>query len=313
MRPPDGYSLERPTLAEVPEILALVHASDIAAVGFPDFDESEVTAALTAPGFDPAADSWLVRDQERELTGWGYLDSPSDTAGEMCCEAYARPGADPAVQATLIALLLERVTARAAAAGHREVIAKAVAVPTEDAYLRVLAAAGFELERQHARMSRPLTGTEQPAEPVPGYTLRPLRTEELRACHELLCATFAETAHPLHSTFAEFAATPGIQWADSLVAEADGGDLAGVSVCSNQSLADNEGWVKWLGVLPGHRGRGLASALLCSTFAGYAAAGRRKVGLGVDTTNPTGAYRLYESLGMTAAYRANIYRQVITL
>ncbi|MCK2238863.1 MULTISPECIES: N-acetyltransferase [unclassified Crossiella] len=151
MRLPDGYSLQRPTLAEVPEILALVHASDVAAVGFPDFDESEVTAALT--------------------------------------------------------------------------------------------------------------GTEQPPDPVPGYTIRPLRTEELRACHELVCATFAETAHPL----------------------------------------------------PGHRGRGLASALLRAAFAGYTAEGRSKVGLGVDTTNPTGVYRLYESLGMTLAYRVNVYRQVITV
>ncbi|GAA2840657.1 GNAT family N-acetyltransferase [Crossiella cryophila] len=311
MRLPDGYSLERPSLAEVPEILALVHASDIAAVGFPDFDESEVTATLTAPGFDPATDSWLVRDRERELTGWGYLDSPNDSAGEMFCEAYARPGADPAVQATLITLLLDRIAARTKAAGRSEVIAKAGAVPTEEAYLRVLAAAGFELERQHARMARPLTGTEQPPEPVPGYTLRPLRTEELRDCHEVLRTTFAETAHPLHSTFAEFAATPGIQWADSLAAEADGGGLAGVSVCSNQAVADNEGWIKWLGVLPEHRGRGLASALLRAGFAGYAAEGRTKVGLGVDTTNPTGAYRLYESVGMTAAYRTNIYRQTI--
>ncbi|GIG56064.1 hypothetical protein Lfu02_04360 [Longispora fulva] len=40
----------------------------------------------------------------------------------------------------------------------------------------------------------------------------------------------------------------------------------------------------------------------------HAARGRTAVGLGVDTSNPTGAYHLYRSVGMAAAYVANIYQ-----
>ncbi|WP_132125154.1 GNAT family N-acetyltransferase [Actinocrispum wychmicini] len=304
---PDGYRTERPALAHVPEILALVHASDVAAVGFPDFDESEVVAALTAPGFDPAADSWLVRDGQGRLAGWGYLDAPSADADEVFCEAYAHPGQDSAVQATLIDLLLGRLAERAA--GRPQVTAKAGAIPTETQYIQVLTDAGFAFERQQARMTRPLTGNEQKPTPVPGYTVRELRTAELPDCHEILRVAFADTAQAFQSTVDELAAAPNILWAECLVAEADNGALAGVLLSSNQSADKNEGWVKWLGVLPDHRGRGLATALLSTAFAGYAEQGRTAVGLGVDTTNPTGAYRLYESLGMTAAYRVNIYQQ----
>lgn len=313
MRLPDGYRLDRPELSHTPEILALVHASDIAAIGFADFDAAEVTEALTTPGMDPAEDAWLVRDPAAQLVGWGYFDAAPETAGEVYCEAYAHPGTEAPVQAALIELVLGRITARAAAAGRSEVLVKAAALPTETRYLDVLTAAGFELERQHARMTRPLAADEPRPEPVPGYTLRALREAELPECHELLRLTWADTAHPFHTPFAEFAAMPTIRWAESLVAETADGRMAGVAVSSGQSLEDNEGWVKWLGVLPEHRGRGLASALLRACFATFAAQGRSKVGLGVDTTNPTGAYRLYESLGMTVAYRANIYRQVLAV
>ncbi|MCO1575317.1 GNAT family N-acetyltransferase [Crossiella sp. SN42] len=293
----DGFQVARPGSADVAEILALVHASDIAAVGFADFDESEVVSAL--------AESWVVRDRDGLAVGWGYLDPPG-AAEEVCCEAYARPGADPAVQAELVRLLLGRLAERA------PVTARSAATPGETAYIRVLEQAGFAFERQHARMTRPLTGDEQRPAPVPGYTLRRLNSGELVECHELLRTAFTGAAQPFPGTLGELADTPGIRWAESLVAEADSGELAGVVVSSGQSPASEEGWVKWLGVLPAHRGRGLGRALLAGAFAAYAEEGLGKAGLGVDTTNPTGAYRLYESVGMTPAYLTNIYRQVIT-
>ena len=44
---PEGWTTRRPTLDDVPEILELVHASDIAAVGEPDFTVDEVRESLT--------------------------------------------------------------------------------------------------------------------------------------------------------------------------------------------------------------------------------------------------------------------------
>jgi hypothetical protein len=42
------------------------------------------------------------------------------------------------------------------------------------------------------------------------------------------------------------------------------------------------------------------------------AKGRDAAGLGVDLTNPTGAYRLYESLGMYPVYETDIYERTVS-
>jgi len=49
---------------------------------------------------------------------------------------------------------------------------------------------------------------------------------------------------------------------------------------------------------PAWRGRGLAKALLLHSFREFHQRGKRRVGLGVDSQNATGATRLYEGIGM---------------
>jgi ribosomal protein S18 acetylase RimI-like enzyme len=56
-------------------------------------------------------------------------------------------------------------------------------------------------------------------------------------------------------------------------------------------------WILSLGVIPGHRGRGLASALITLAMRDFVADGMEYAMLDVDSANPTGAYGLYESLG----------------
>jgi ribosomal protein S18 acetylase RimI-like enzyme len=58
------------------------------------------------------------------------------------------------------------------------------------------------------------------------------------------------------------------------------------------------GWVDALGVRRAYRGRGLAKALLYRTFGEFHARGVNRISLGVDAQNPTGATKLYESVGM---------------
>ncbi|GHE30711.1 hypothetical protein GCM10017771_47010 [Streptomyces capitiformicae] len=52
------------------------------------------------------------------------------------------------------------------------------------------------------------------------------------------------------------------------------------------------------GVLPEARGRALGSHLLRHAFGHYAALGRDRIGLGVDTDNSSGALAPYERHGM---------------
>ena len=291
MRLPDGYRTLRPMLADVDEILDLVFATEEVYLGYRDYERSEVVDALTGPGIDPEADAWLVRDGDDRLVGWGQL-YPSGPF----CDAYARPGESPAVQTHLIGLLLDRVVERA----DGKPLAKAGALQTEEQYIAVLAEAGFEFDHLQARMSRPLTGDEQPPAPVSGYTLRPLTEAELPAAGEVLRAAFGDKN--------DYEATPSLVLAECLVAEAESGEFAGVLLGSVPSEVTGEGWVKWLGVHPEHRRHGLAEALLATAIAGNARSGRKSIGLGVDTDSPTKAFTLYERLGFTVVYQANNYR-----
>ena len=81
-------------------------------------------------------------------------------------------------------------------------------------------------------------------------------------------------------------------------------ELAGVALAYPRHRADESaGWVALLGVRPPWRRRGLGGALLTHAFQALYARGLRRVRLGVDAENPTGAVSLYEKLGMRQVRR----------
>ena len=76
-------------------------------------------------------------------------------------------------------------------------------------------------------------------------------------------------------------------------------EIAGFNICRSKSYDDPDmGWVGTLGVRRPWRKRGIGLALLRHSFNEFYRRGKRKVGLGVDAQNLTGALRLYENAGM---------------
>jgi mycothiol synthase len=71
-----------------------------------------------------------------------------------------------------------------------------------------------------------------------------------------------------------------------------------VAVTRNDSERSGGGWIGAIGVRRAWRGRGLAKALLLHSFGEFHRRGQRRVGLGVDSENATGATNVYESVGM---------------
>lgn len=71
------------------------------------------------------------------------------------------------------------------------------------------------------------------------------------------------------------------------------------------------GWVNILGVRRPWRQRGLGLALLLHAFDAFRTLNRRRVGLGVDAQNLTGATRLYEKAGMHVTRQYDTYEKVI--
>jgi len=84
-----------------------------------------------------------------------------------------------------------------------------------------------------------------------------------------------------------------------LALDGSSGEIAGFNLCRPHSHYDaDRGWVSALGVRRPWRKRGLGLALLRHAFNEFYRRGKRKVGLGVEAQNLTGALRLYEGAGM---------------
>ena len=71
-------------------------------------------------------------------------------------------------------------------------------------------------------------------------------------------------------------------------------------------------WVRELGVRAAYRGRGVGKALLVNAFRMFDNRGSRRVSLGVDAGNTTGATALYEKAGMKVEQRHELYQRPVS-
>lgn len=311
---PAGWTARRPTLDDVPAILAVVHAADTFAIGHPDFDAEDVEEALSAPYFDPSRDSWLVLDPDGTVVAWATVDNPTGTGREFV-EVYVDPERAATLRAPLLARQLDRVAERAAERGLPALTVRCAVFAPERDWDRDLRAAGFTLAKRYVRMRRPLV--DLPAEPATptGVTVRPVRPDdevELREFHRIHDTAFGDTPDHEPLSYDRWRARIGdvTAWDEWFVAEVDG-VLAGALQSSDQALDRHEGWVKSLSVLPAYRRRGVGAALLRRAFARYADKGRQFAGLGVDLTNPTAPLSLYRSVGLRETEWTDMYERVV--
>jgi len=92
----------------------------------------------------------------------------------------------------------------------------------------------------------------------------------------------------------------------------NGNKIAGICICRPKSYDDPDvGYVNILGVRRAWRKRGIGLALLQHSFGEFYQRGKRKVGLGVDAENLTGALRLYEKAGMHIHLAFDLYEKTI--
>lgn len=66
---------------------------------------------------------------------------------------------------------------------------------------------------------------------------------------------------------------------------------------------ERQAWINTLGTLRSHRGRGIATSLIIDALHRYRDHDMTHAMIGVDADNPTGAHRLYRSLGFTDHFR----------
>jgi mycothiol synthase len=171
--------------------------------------------------------------------------------------------------------------------------------------VELLEARGYRYLRSSYRMlidlDRPPPAPEWPA----GFELATLRPGQERPLHAAMEDAFADhwDYHPM--SFEEWSARPPDPSLSFLVW--DGDEISAAEVCREERFG--MGWIRALGVRPPWRRRGLGRALLLHAFGELYALGQRRIGLGVDAENTTGAVRLYERAGMRAAWQSDIYER----
>jgi mycothiol synthase len=238
---------------------------------------------------------WLVLD-ERTLVGVAYLRPRGD---RWEGDGYVRPDAFGRGVGTAI---VEWIEERARAHGSAET---RIAIPAQDERaVCLLRNHGFEPVRTFFRMMVDLAEQPPPPSWPEGYTVAALGPGEERELYEVLEDAFVDHWDHHPRTFDEWLAIRKIDHDLCFLVRSDG-EIAAGALCTVDDFGI--GWVDILGTRREHRRRGLGEALLAHSFHVLYGRGTQKVGLGVDSENPTGATRLYERAGMRVTSRIDLY------
>jgi len=256
-------------------------------------------------------DAWVVEDGGRIV---GYATVQDDGAGTFYADGYVHPDLfGRGIGALLVELAERRTAEQLEAVTQPRVVIQNTVLHVDRAAHGLLEGRGYRPVRHFLRMQ--IDMSEPPPAPVwpAGVLVAPFRPDEdLAAVHACVHEAFAhewsfrpEAIDDWRTRKLEDPRFDASLWA---VAR-EGGDVCGVALSTARQF--EMGFVNSLAVRPAWRRRGLGLALLHQAFAWFWERGERRVGLGVDTENPTDARRLYERAGMRAVWQADVYEKVL--
>lgn len=180
----------------------------------------------------------------------------------------------------------------------------------------LLQCAGMSPGRHSFLMRAPLSGDVPdlawPAD-VTVSAFDPADAEELRDAHNAAFADYPDGSPSDAEFWQAFMIGAAHARHDlSLVARGPDGRVAGYVFAHEYAVPLSQGpgreaYVPFVGTLPAHRGRGLASALLAGVLSRCRQQGYDRATLNVDTANPTGALGIYERAGFEQVYRQDFF------
>jgi ribosomal protein S18 acetylase RimI-like enzyme len=280
-------------IEDLDAILELTNACDIADTGQVDLERADVSASLTADG----TRAWALAGADGKLRALTWLETTAFRPSQAA-EFFVHPSLPPEVGTPLVTRLLDAM--REDPVGRKLHVMVSANAPAKSALIR---AHGATVVRHFFQMVISL------ADPTPSPTWR-RDTEllavtdvddELRPVHATISTAFEDHWDHASQDFDAWLVRhrsrddfdPSL-WSIVRVA----GAPAAAAICSAR---DSGGFVGAIGVLRGYRGTGLAKRLLLAKFEQFRERGFAEASLYVDSTNPTGAVRLYESVGMSVA------------
>jgi mycothiol synthase len=319
---PEGHVVRPTTPADVTAFTALMRNVDISGCGHSSTNIEEITDTLSSPecGWEyGSATVWRGTD----LVGGVFVFDGLVTGRGWMIDVYARPGdaRAHAIQGALIDACLREGRYRWDALYMDPDVplptAKAGCYVNDGALRADLEQRGFVEVRRYWRMRVDHWSVEGPSRAAPadtaqglpvegelpaGFVIRPFRGDDSdwRGIHAASSTAFLDHFDFTPLGFDEWREQHQGETEDTtqwLVADHDG-EIIGHAMGSNRYASEDCGYVASLGVVQEHRGQGVARALLLARMADDIERGFISTILHVDATNPTGATRLYESVGM---------------
>lgn len=310
----DTIELVPAAIDDTERITQLINASE-AFDGVPRvLDADELREELEAPNVDLSRDSRLAMTNSGELVGWVLVDhTPASDAqervflGGTVLPAHRGHG----VGRTLMdwAVPIARARLEAIDTEQSKYIRVYAYEQIEDLQ-RLLARYGFASVRWFEELLMPLGARPTPTTPA-GVTIIPWpvdRQEETRTVKNTAFADHWGSSPANEAIWDQRVNGFGTRLDVSFAATDDTGALIGV--CLNGCFPADEAltgrrdaWVDTVGTLSAWRGKGVASSLIAHSLAAFAEADFTHSAIAVDSSSPTGASRLYRSLGYELQHR----------
>jgi len=279
---------------DVDGIFDLLSTRSRVAFGISEIVREHVAQALSRVS---GTDRWVAVD-DGGIAGYAALDSAQDLV-----HAAVEPDVGDA--------LLGRAEARARERGFGHI--SVTTVPEDEPLSSLVARHRFVHDRDILRMWRTLDGV-LPEERWPaGVSVRTYEEPDGERVHALLDECYA-------GWDTTYVAVPHEEWVALMVDDAEfdrdlwflverHGELVGCALHWKEH--QRSGWVKDIVVAERERGHGLGRSLLHRALRVYAARGVERVGLKVDSSNPSGALQLYARVGFVTDRRYGIWTRTL--
>lgn len=292
---PAGYRCEPAALSDATEIHALIGACERSMHGRAQTDVSHVVADLSRPGLDPRLDVRVVRDGTGGVVAWAWVKS-----GRRCTidvhPAHTGRG--------LGSLLLDWAETRARQFGAQEL---GQTVPDLDTHAAVLLRErGYSPTAHQWLLEYSLTADPGEIRLPAGIVVRAFQPADAHDVYELCedAFAFSQTSRRTFEEWSELTINRSTFVPTLSPLAFAGGELVGFIIALEDPDSD-EGFVDQLAVREDHRGRGIAKALLQTTFRDFYRRGRSTTTLW--THSKLSALSVYEHIGMTVRRSDTIY------
>ena len=265
----------------------------------------------SSPSFDPRQDMVLVRDLDGRIAAQEFVIARTPYVDMLFVGIVSGDRMGAGIGSALVEWAEARARERLPEApADARVIIQTFCDPEHEASVALLEDHGHEPARFYRTMT--IDFAEPPVVPdLPaGIELRPFSPDQteayVRAAVDAFQDHYGYVDRDIGDRVKDFEHgmqhpefDPTLYW--HLY---DGDEIVANCWCSNNHAGDHAvGYVQSLGVRRPWRGRGLGKYMLQVAFAGFYRRDMAGAALDVDGDSLTGATRLYESVGMTTAYR----------